>query len=437
MSQITTPGHFGALESNANVKSAVKKFYSRMLPLVVLMLLINQVDRTNIGFVQDAFSKDLGIGASAFGFGAGLFFIGYAIFEVPSNVLLQKFGARIWLARIMVSWGIVTVLMAFTHNEMIFYLLRFLLGVMEAGFFPGVIFYFSKWLPDAYRGRAVAVFLSASALAYIVTGPISGALLEMHGLFDVAGWRWMFIIEGVVSILVGLVALGLLVSHIADAKWLTFAEKADLQAAVEADESIRRADNDGVSTWKLLFQPQILKLCGIYFVSVMTGYTVTFWLPGILAKIEGISSIQIGLLTSIPWIAAVIAMYLLAKLTDNRGGRKPLVVGSMLLMGVGMFLAVTPNPWFALFALTLAAVGYKTCNSVFWSMTSVSLDPKILAAGIALVNSLGNLGGFVAPTAFGIIKERTGSIEGGLMGLAACSIIGIALTLSLKLRKGV
>ncbi|MET3811483.1 MFS transporter [Arthrobacter sp. UYEF3] len=437
MSQTTAASRSGALGSDADVKSAVKKFSSRMLPLVVVMLLINQIDRTNIGFVQQVFSKELGIGASAFGFGAGLFFIGYAAFEVPSNVLLQKFGARVWLTRIMVSWGLVTMLMAFTHNDIVFYILRFLLGVMEAGFFPGVIFYFTKWLPDAYRGRAVAIFLSASALAYIVTGPISGGLLELHGLFNIAGWRWMFLIEGGVSILVGFVAFGLLVSHISEAKWLSTAEKTALQAAVDTDESVRSEDSRGISKWKLLFQPQILKLCGIYFVSVMTGYTVTFWLPGILGKIDGISAFQIGLLTSIPWIAAVIAMYLLARLTDNRGGRKLLVVGSMVLMGVGMFLAVTPNPWFALFALTLAAVGYKACNSVFWSMTSVSLDPKLLAAGIALVNALGNLGGFVAPTAFGIIKDRTGSIEGGLMGLALCSIVGIVLTLSLKLRKGV
>lgn len=419
------------------LKSAVAKFYARMVPLVVLMLLINQVDRTNIGFVQDAFSKDLGIGATAFGFGAGLFFIGYAIFEVPSNVLLQRFGARIWLSRIMISWGAVTLLMAFTHNEFIFYLLRFLLGVAEAGFFPGVIFYFTKWLPDAYRGRAVAIFLSASALAYIVTGPISGGLLELHGILNLAGWRWMFLIEGGASIAVGILALWLLVSHIAEAKWLTAEEKTALQSAVAADESDRDTEDSSASKWKLLFQPQILKLCGIYFVSVMTGYTVTFWLPGILQQIDGVTDFQVGLLTAIPWVTAVVAMYALAKFTDNRGGRKYLVVAAMLLMCVGMFLAMIPNPWFALFALTLAAVGYKGCNSVFWSMTSVSLEPKVLAAGTALINSLGNLGGFVAPTALGAIKEQTGSLEGGLMGLALCAVLGAVLTLSLKLRQGV
>jgi MFS family permease len=426
-----------ASEEESVVKSAVRKFYQRMVPLTVLMLLINQIDRTNLGFVQDVLKADLGIGAAAFGLGAGLFFVGYAIFEVPSNLYLKRLGARAWLTRIMISWGIVTVLMAFTQGETSFYVLRFLLGAMEAGFFPGVIFYFSIWLPDAHRGKAVAVFLSASALAYIVTGPVSGALLEMHGWLGLAGWRWMFMVEGGVSILVGLVSILWLVSNIRDARWLTAEEKNALQAAVTADEAKRVTADQHQSQLKMLMQPTVVKLCAIYFISVMTGYTVTFWLPGILRQIQGINNFQVGLLSAVPWIFAVIAMYVLAKLTDDKGHRKLLVAGSMLLMAIGMLLATFGSPWFALLALTIAAIGYKSCNSVFWSMTAVSLEPKALAAGIALINSLGNLGGFAAPAAFGAIKEQTGSIQGGLLGLTACSLIGLALVLSLKTRKGV
>ncbi|MFJ5297762.1 MFS transporter [Pseudomonas sp. NPDC088368] len=426
-----------AAEDNSAMKSAVRKFYQRMVPLTVLMLLINQIDRTNLGFVQDALKADLGIGAAAFGLGAGLFFIGYALFEVPSNLYLKKLGARVWLTRIMISWGLVTLLMAFTQGETSFYVLRFLLGAMEAGFFPGVIYYFSVWLPDAHRGRAVAIFLSASALAYIVTGPVSGALLEMHGWLNLAGWRWMFLIEGGVSILIGLVSILWLVSNIKDAKWLSAEEKDALQTAVDADDAARVTDQQHQSQLKLLMQPTVLKLCAIYFTSTMTGYTVTFWLPGILRQIDGINNFQVGLLSAVPWIFAVIAMYTLAKLTDNKGHRKLLVAGALLLMAIGMLLATFGSPWFALFALTIAAVGYKSCNSVFWSMTAVSLEPKALAAGIALINSLGNLGGFAAPATLGVIKEQTGSIQGGLLGLTACSLIGLALVLSLKTRKGV
>lgn len=426
-----------ATDDESAVKSAVRKFYRRMVPLTVLMLLINQIDRTNLGFVQDALKADLGIGAAAFGLGAGLFFVGYALFEVPSNLYLKRLGARVWLTRIMISWGAVTLAMAFTGGETSFYVLRFLLGAMEAGFFPGVIFYYSVWLPDAHRGRAVAIFLSASALAYIVTGPISGALLEMHGLLGMAGWRWMFLIEGGVSMLVGVLSVIWLVSRITDANWLSADEKAALQEAVDRDEASRHTEARHQSQLKLLLQPTVLKLCAIYFISVMSGYTVTFWLPGILRQIEGIDNFQVGLLASVPWLFAVIAMYVLAKLTDNRGHRKALVAGSMLLMAVGMALATLGSPWFALFALTVAAVGYKSCNSVFWSMTAVSLEPKVLAAGIALINSLGNLGGFAAPAAFGVIKQQTGSIQGGLMGLTACSLVGLVLVLSLKTRKGV
>lgn len=420
-----------------DVLSAVRKFYRRMVPLTVIMLLINQVDRTNLGFVQDALKADLGIGAAAFGLGAGLFFIGYALFEVPSNLFLQRLGARVWLTRIMISWGLVTVLMAFTNNETTFYVLRFLLGAMEAGFFPGVVFYFSIWLPDAHRGRAVAIFLSAAAVAYIVTGPISGALLEMHGLLNISGWRWMFIVEGIGSMLMGIVSIKWLVSNIVDAPWLSAAEKAALQAAVTRDEAARETGASALPQWRLLLQPQIVKLCLIYFVSVMSGYTVTFWLPGILRQIQGINNFQVGLLSAVPWIGAVIAMYVLAKLTDNKGHRKLLVAAAMLLMAIGMALATIGSPWFALFALTLAAIGYKSCNSVFWSMTAITLEPKILAAGIALINALGNLGGFAAPAAFGLIKEQTGSIQGGLLGLTASSLIGLVLVLTLKVRKGV
>jgi len=401
---------------------AVGKFIRRMLPLLVLMLVVNQMDRTNVGFVQDALKADIGVSATAFGLGAGLFFIGYAIFEVPSNILMERFGARVWLTRIMISWGVVTLAMSLIDNVTTFYILRFLLGVTEAGFFPGVLLYFTKWLPDSSRGRASAIFLGGSATAYIVTGPITGALLEMHGMGGFAGWRWMFALEGTFSILVGIVAGFFLVSRIRDARWLTKEEKDALSNAVARDQEARnRAPR--VSRLKLLFHPQVALLTGVFFAMALTGYAITFWLPSLVAEIGGLSPFQIGLLSAIPWICAVIAMYTVSHFADNAPDRRPYLVAALILSAVGAFLATVGSPWFGLLALTLAAIGGKCAATVFWPMAQAGLDFKIVAAGLAIVNSLGNLGGFVSPTLFGYLKDTTGSTNGGLYGLATASIL--------------
>lgn len=416
-------------------RSAVRKFYRRMLPLLVFMLVINQMDRTNVGFVKSHLETDLGIGAAAFGLGAGLFFVGYALLEVPSNMLLERFGARVWLTRIMITWGVVVAATAFTTDATTFYILRFLLGVTEAGFFPGVLYYFTKWLPDAERGRATAIFLGGSAGAYIVTGPISGALLEMHGVGGIAGWKWMFLLEGGFSIVVGIAAAFFLVSRIRDAKWLTDEEKAQLSAAVERDEAARRdARTAKVSRWRLLANPQLLLLCWLFFAISMVGYSITFWLPSIVKKIQGTSDFEVGLLSAIPWICAIAAMYTLAWYTDRTGRRRPWVAIGLLLGAVGTFLATVGPPWFALVALCLGATGFKCAASAFWPVAQHTLDLKIAAAGIALVNSIGNLGGFVGPTVLGYFQQATGSTRGGLYGLAAAAVVAAAMVFLMRVR---
>jgi len=416
-------------------RSAVKKFYRRMLPLLVFMLVINQMDRTNVGFVKSHLEADLGIGAAAFGLGAGLFFVGYALLEVPSNMLLERFGARVWLTRIMITWGVVVAATAFTTDTTTFYILRFLLGVTEAGFFPGVLYYFTQWLPDAERGRATAIFLGGSASAYIVTGPISGALLEMHGLGGIAGWKWMFLLEGGFSVLVGVLAGFFLVSRVREAKWLTDEEKDELSAAVERDKEARRdAKTEKVSRWRLVANPQVLLLCWLFFAMSMVGYSITFWLPSIVKKIKGISEFEVGLLSAIPWICAIAAMYTLAWYTDRTGRRKPWVAVGLLLGAAGTFLATVGPPWFALVALSLGATGFKCAASAFWPTAQRTLDLKIAAAGIALVNSVGNLGGFVGPTVLGYFQEATGSTTGGLYGLAGASVVAAATVLLLRVR---
>ncbi|GAA2297963.1 MFS transporter [Streptomyces hawaiiensis] len=403
---------------------AVGKFLRRMLPILVLMLLVNQMDRTNVGFVQDELRADVGVSATAYGLGAGLFFIGYALFEVPSNMWLERFGARVWLTRIMITWGLVIVAMCFIHNVWMFYGLRFLLGVAEAGFFPGVLLYFTQWLPDSSRGRASAIFLGGSATAYIVTGPITGALLELHGAGGIAGWRWMFALEGAFSILVGFIAGFFLVSRIQDAKWLTQEEQVALSEAVARDREARdRAPS--VSRWKLIFHPQVAVLTSVFFAMALTGYAITFWLPSLVEEIGGLSPFQIGLLSAIPWICAVIAMYTMSHFTDRAPDRRPYLAIALVLSATGTFLATLGSPWFGLAALTLAAVGGKCAATLFWPMAQSGLDLKIAAPGLALVNSLGNLGGFVSPTLFGYLKDTTGSTNGGLYTLSAASILAV------------
>ncbi|KAF1054780.1 MAG: putative tartrate transporter [Burkholderia gladioli] len=281
-----------------------------VMPLFMIMFIANYIDRVNIGFVNSHMHADLGIGAAAYGFGSGLFFVGYALLEVPSNLLMQKFGARAWLTRIMGTWGIVAAAMAFVQNEQSFYVLRFLLGVAEAGFFPGVVvYYFTQWLPQASRGKAVAIFLGGSAFASVLSGPITGSLLSISGL-GLKGWQWMFLIEGGFSILLCGVSWMMLKSRIDDAHWLTGEEKQVLRTTIAAEQAARDArGNAHVPTLKLLRDPQILLFCFLYFAIQLTIYAATFWLPTIIRKIGGLTDFQVGLLNAIPWLIAMVAMY--------------------------------------------------------------------------------------------------------------------------------
>jgi len=237
---------------NKEVRSANRKFFARIIPLLMLMLIINQIDRSNVGFIKHALELDVGISSAAFGFGAGLFFVGYALFEVPSNIMLDRLGARTWLTRIMITWGAVVFATGFITSPTQFYLLRFLLGIAEAGFFPGLLFYFRKWVPNVYRGRATALILSSSAAAYLLSGPITGGLLEMHDFMGIAGWKWVLFVEGAISVLVGIFAIGWLVSTPDRAAWLTAGEKQALHQALAEESATRDGHSQQTSKWKLL-----------------------------------------------------------------------------------------------------------------------------------------------------------------------------------------
>ncbi|WST34971.1 MFS transporter [Streptomyces sp. NBC_01166] len=400
------------------------------------MFVANYMDRVNLGFAQDQLRADVGLSAAAFGLGAGIFFIAYAIFEVPSNMMMERFGAKVWLTRIMISWGVVATAMAFVNSPGMFYALRFLLGVAEAGFFPAVIYYFSRWLPDSHRGRATSVFLMGSGTATVIVGPVSGALLEMHGLWGHSGWQWMFFVEGVFSVVLGFVVYRYLDSSIEKATWLTDEEKAGLVATIDAEQDARDAQRGSrarVSRWKLLADPQMLLFLWIYFAINVALYAVTFWLPSIVDDIGGLNDLQVGLLTSVPWICAILAVYVSGRISDRIGKRRPVLVVLLLVGGCGTLLAVFVSPWVGLGALCLAAVGFKPASPVFWTIPQSYLDARAAAPGIALINSIGNLGGFVAPTAFGIIEDTTGSTKGGLVGL---TVVGFLAAVSVLLVRG-
>ncbi|MGW6424876.1 MFS transporter [Nocardia sp. NPDC055053] len=417
------------------LESAVSKFFRRVVPLFIIMLICNQLNRSNIGYAREYLEADVGIGAAAYGFGAGVFFIAYAMFELPSNVMMERFGARIWLTRIMISWGLVSAAMMFVQNATMFYVLRFLLGVAEAGFFPAVIFYLAKWLPNSHRGRATALFVAGSSVAAAISGPISGPLLSLDGVLGWHGWQWLFGLEGLLSVVIGIVAFRFLDSHIADAKWLTAGEKQALAETIAAEET-DKAINSGVahraSRWRMLAEPKLLLFCWIYFAIQLSIYANTFWLPSIVRRIEGTNDITVGLLSSLPWICAVVAMYVTSRVGDRTGNRKPLLVAALLTAAVGTFLAAVASPWIALAFLCVAAMGFKSASPLFWTIPQAGLHPLVLAPAIAIINSIGNLGGFVAPYGFGLVKSATGDVTWGLYALAAASLVAAVSVLLIR-----
>lgn len=413
---------------------AVRKVFRRVVPLFVVMLICNQLNRSNIGYAQTHLQVDVGIDAAAYGLGAGLFFVAYAIFELPSNMLMERFGPKVWLTRIMVSWGLISAAMMFVQGPVSFYVLRFLLGAAEAGFFPAIIYFFTRWLPHAHRGRATAIFVAGSSVAAALSGPLSGPLLSMHGAIGLAGWQWLFLIEGVLSVVVGLVAYTRLDSRIADARWLTGDERTALQEEVAREDAQRAASTDPakVSRWRLLVQPAVLMFCLIYFAIQLSIYANTFWLPTIVRRIEGTNDITVGLLSSLPWICAIVAMYLTGRASDRLGRSRPLLVGCLLVAAGGTFAAAVVSPWLALVMLCVAAMGFKSASPLFWTIPQSTVHPVALAGVVAVVNSLGNLGGFVAPYGFGLIKEATGEVTWGLYGLAGFCLLAALLVVLLR-----
>ncbi len=420
-------GGEGALES-ARVMAKVTR---RLIPFLFVLYIVAFLDRVNVGFAALQMKADLGLSDSVYGLGAGIFFIGYFLFEVPSNLILERVGPRWWIARIMITWGVISSCMMFVRGEAAFHALRFLLGVAEAGFFPGMVLYLTYWFPAAERARAVALFMTATAMAGVIGGPISGALLEMDGIGGLAGWQWLFLLEGIPAVVLGFVVLGHLTDRPEHAKWLAPEERSWLVARLAAErESV--AGRHGTALWRALVHRRVWSLSLLYFALILGIYGVSLWLPQIVDGLASMSAFTVGLATAIPYLVASVAMVVVGGHSDRTGERRWHIAAPALIGALG-FVASTSagHPALALAGLSLAALGIWSALGPFWTLPPSFLAGSGAAGGIALINSVGNLGGFVGPYALGLLKEATGGFRAGLLFLALALVVVAALALRL------
>ncbi len=400
----------------------------RIIPFLFLCYILAYLDRVNVGFAKLQMAHDLALSDAAYAAGAGIFFIGYFFFEVPSNVLLKRFGARLWIARIMVTWGLVSSAMMFMKGEQSFYVMRFILGLAEAGFFPGVIYYLTLWYPSRQRATRTAGFVAAIALAGVIGNPVSGGIMDLFsGALGLAGWQWLFLIEGIPSIVVGIWVIFYLDSSIQDAKWLTADEKAVLARALEAEEQ-HKPHSRLVDAFK---SGRVYLLSAIYFTLMVGLYGIAFWLPT-LVKAFGIKGyLNVGLLSAIPYGVCTVGMIWLSRHSDRTGERRihyvlNVTAGALGLVGAGLFAS---NPVVSIACLSIATLGVVGSMPLFWPMPSAFLTGTAAAAGIGIVNSVGNLGGYFGPNIPVWAKQFSSDPSAALYTIAAVLMVGALLVL--------
>lgn len=415
-------------EAIGSEKALIRKVAWRLMPLIMVCYLFAFFDRINISFAKFQLQTDLALSDTAYGLGAGLFVVGYVLFEVPSNMMLYKVGARRWIARIMMSWGIATALMVFVTAEWQFYVLRFIIGAMEAGFAPGVLFYLTLWFPQTYRGRITSMLFLASAFAGLIGAPVSGLVLgHMDGLMDLRGWHWLFLLGGIPCVGLGLLVLLVLKDRVSDAGWLTADEKTYLSSRIAQHEPHKH----GGSLLAALKLPGFLTLGLIYFLIQVASYGLNFWAPQLIRSAGTESPVIIGLLTAVPYVFGAISMIVVGRLSDASGERRKFVFGLVVLGAVGFFSAGIFAQHTALLIVSLSLLGAGVVASIpaFWT-----LPPKLLAGagagaagGIALINTLGQFGGIVSPVMVGRIKDLTGSTTPALYVIGVTTLIAAAL----------
>lgn len=402
----------------------------RLIPFLFILYVVAYLDRVNVSFAALKMNEDLGFSASVYGWGFGIFFIGYFAFEVPSNLLLQRTGARRWIARIMVSWGVVSAAMMFVQNATQFYVLRFLLGLAEAGFFPGIILYLTYWFTRAERARAVAWFMTATSISGVIGGPISGELLRLHGYGGLAGWQWLFLLEGLPAVVLGVVVYYFLTDRPEFATWLSEEERAWLVAHTRADEAERAAAH-GTSLAAALKTPAVWFFCLLYFTLVIGFYGIGSWLPKIIKSSGDLTDTQVGWLSAIPNLASVFAMVAVGTSSDRTQERRWHVALSALVGAAGLGLATfcLDSTGLVLAALAVALAGLRSTLGPFWALPTSVLAGSAAAGGIAFINSVGNLGGSVGPTVYGELFDRYTSHAPGLWFLAGSLVVAAGVVL--------
>lgn len=418
---------------NPDLQSALSKAKYKLMPLIMLMFALSMLDRSNLGYVKSFIEIDAGISATAYAFGAGIFFIGYAVFEIPSNLILHRVGARLWLSRIMVSWGIVTMCMVFIKDETSFYILRFLLGVTEAGFSPGVILYMTYWFPAKYRSQAYGLYYLGVPIALMFGGPISGALLELPTIWGFKGWHWMFLVEGGITVIVGIFAFFWLVSKPNEAKWLSDNEKRAVAAAF-AEEAMGTPEKTPMSLKSTFTNLRVWQFVGVYFAIQMSVYGVLFYLPTKIASLLGTKvGLEVGLYTSIPWIFTLLMIPIATRYADKNRNWQKMAMVMLFLAALGMVLSTTTsNIFLFMMVISVAICGFIVVQPLFWNLPTQFLSGRALAGGTALIGAMGNLGGFVAPQMKNGAEQFFNNGYAGYVSLAVVGLIGVLLLALLK-----
>jgi MFS family permease len=426
---MNTPAHASTPTASSAVDATYAKVTLRLVPFLFICYVAAYLDRVNVGFAKLQMLNDLKFSESVYGLGAGVFFIGYFLFEVPSNLLLHRFGARKWIARIMLSWGLISGCMVFVSSPASFYVLRFLLGLAEAGFFPGIILYLTYWYPSTRRAKVTSLFVTGIPMAGVLGGPLSGWLLSaFDGVGGLAGWKWLYVVEAVPSLVLGLVTLAFLDDRISDAKWLAGGEKATLERDLAGDQD----HIEGHSAKAAFGSAKVWILSLAYFGTIMGLYGIGFWLPSLIKASGVTSSVTIGWLVAIPYAVCVVTMIVVSRSSDRMRERRwhaalPSLIGAAGL--IASTLVPQTTPW-AIVTLSVATAGIITGLAQFWVLPPAFLAGAAAAAGIAVINSVGNLAGFVSPFLVGMIKDATGSTDAGLYVIAASLVVTAAIVLS-------
>jgi ACS family tartrate transporter-like MFS transporter len=413
-------------------RKVLKKVTLRLIPLLFALYIIAYLDRVNVGFAALQMNQDLGLSSTSYGIGSGVFFLGYFLFEIPSNLILERIGARVWIARIVITWGIIAAAMMFVKTPLSFYLLRFLLGIAEAGFFPGIILYLTYWFPAIQRAKTVALFMTATAIAGVVGGPVSGLLLTLHGIMGLAGWQWLFLLEGLPAIFLGFVVLSYLYDRPEQAEWLEPEELLWLQERLHLEYE-HKTRHKSYTLLQALVNPKVWLLSLIYFTLVISLYGISFWLPQIIKGFSGLSNLWVGFISGIPYLVGAIGMIFIGNHSDHTRERYAHVAIPACIGAFGLVLsAYFHDSVTALAALSLAALGIWGALGPFWALPTAFLSGTAAAGSYALINSVGNLGGFVGPYVIGTFKDANNSFTNGLLVLAAVLLVGGILTLVVR-----